>query len=324
MSLSTSRSDRQGSGTTVAVEDPDIDWAKLTIAVVGGDEREQEIARLAGETGARVRAYGFPWPDAGIQRVTLADDVASAMESANYILFPIPLGYDEAHLYAPHSDRPIEVNDGLFAPVATGAHAFMGRSTEALEELANAAGVTLHEYDPDRELMLLRGPAIVEGALRLAIENTSVTIHGSNVVVVGYGNIGALLVRTLVALGARVFVAARNPTQRAGAYTDGATPITLEALPDVAKKVSMIFSTVPAPVVDREVLGQLPKGSLVLDIAPPPAHANLELAAEMGLRAVWARGLGNRAPVTVGASQWMGLRRRITEIQGEKDRRDRN
>jgi len=84
----------------------------------------------------------------------------------------------------------------------------------------------------------------------------------------------------------------------------------------------MVFSTVPARVVGREVLERLPRGSLVLDIAPPPHHADLDLAAELGHRAVWARGLGRRAPVTVGNSQWMGLRRRIEEIERRKRERD--
>jgi dipicolinate synthase subunit A len=77
----------------------------------------------------------------------------------------------------------------------------------------------------------------------------------------------------------------------------------------------MVFSTVPAQVVDRSILERLPTGTLVLDIAPPPDHADLELAAQLGHRAVWARGLGKRAPVTVGQSQWTGLRRFITEIE---------
>jgi dipicolinate synthase subunit A len=80
----------------------------------------------------------------------------------------------------------------------------------------------------------------------------------------------------------------------------------------------MVFSTVPAQVVGRDLLERLPRGSLVLDIAPPPDHADLDLAAELGHRAVWARGLGRRAPVTVGRSQWMGLRRYIEEIERER------
>ena len=291
-----------------------FDWANRRIAVVGGDERDPEIARLAAETGATVTAFGIPWPDQGIPGVEQVDSASEAVDGADYILFPIPLGVGSA-IYAPHAREPIVVDESVFSKAAPGAYAFCGRVTKEIEAAAAAAGVLIHEYDYDRELMMLRGPAIVEGALEQAIEATDVTINDADVVVVGFGNIGQLLARTLRGLGARVHVAARNPIQRAGAYADGLLPLTLEELPALAPSLDMVFSTVPAQIVNRSVLERLPAGTLVLDIAPPPDHADLELAAELGHRAVWARGLGKRAPITVGTSQWIGLRRFITEIE---------
>ena len=39
-----------------------------------------------------------------------------------------------------------------------------------------------------------------------------------------------------------------------------------------------------------------------------------DAAKELGLKAIWGRALGNRAPVTVGRSQWGGIRARIEAI----------
>jgi dipicolinate synthase subunit A len=294
--------------------DPAVPWELRRIAVIGGDDRDPEIARLAAETGADVTAFGLPWPDGGVPRVRLAPSGPAAAEGADYLFLPIPMGVG-LHVYAPHAAEPIVADRALLSVLAAGAHVFVGRATPELQDAVDAAGLHLHEYDPDRELMLLRAPAIVEGAIQQAIENTDVTIHDASVVVVGYGMIGSLLARRLRDLGARLHVAARNPIQRAAAYADGAQPHTLEEIPDLAPDLQMIFSTVPARVVGREILERLPRGSLVLDIAPPPDHADLDLAAELGHRAVWARGLGRRAPITVGRSQWMGLRRYIEEIE---------
>jgi dipicolinate synthase subunit A len=291
-----------------------VDWRNLRIAIVGGDERDPEIARLAAETGATVRAYGVPWPEQDIPGVERVDSAHKAAEGAHYIFFPIPLGLGR-EVYAPHATEPIIADEDLFSRAEPGAYVFCGRATPEVQAAARAAGVLVHEYDPDRELMLLRAPAIVEGVLQLAIENTDVTINDAEVVVVGFGNIGQLLARTLRGLGARVHVAARNPIQRAAAYADGLFSLSLDKLPELAPTLDMVFSTVPARVVDGRVLERLPKGSVVLDIAPPPDHADLELAAQLGHRAVWARGLGKRAPITVGRSQWTGLRRYIAEIE---------
>ena len=289
--------------------------AGIGIAVVGGDEREQEIARLAAAEGADVRAYGFPWPEDGIPGVQRAATAAEALQGARYALFPIPGLAADGTLFAPGSPAPILPTAELLENLAPGAHVILGAADEHLRDAAAAAGVGLHEYEDDLELMLERGPAIVEGALALTIENTRVTIHGSTVCVVGHGTIGSLLARTLVLLGARVTVAARNPVQRAAARAAGADAVELDLLHELAPGVAMLFSTVPAPVVGRAVLERLPRGSLVMDLAAPPGGVDLDAARELGQTAVWARGLGRRAPVTVGASQWRGIQRRIDELE---------
>lgn len=291
-----------------------IEWRRITLAIVGGDEREQEIARLAGLTGATVRAFGFPWPDDGIDGVVLAPSAEAAMDGAEYALLPIPRGVG-SRLYSPESAEPIEIARPLFERLRRDAHVFCGRVTDALLEASDGLPVIMHDYDADRALMLLRAAGVVEGVIEAAIANTDVTIHGAVVAVVGYGNIGALLARDLRTLGADVHVVARNPVQRAAALAAGMRALPPEDLLDLAPALSMVFSAVPARVVDREVLERFPPGSLVLDIVPPPDRSDLEAAAELGHRAVWARGLGRRAPITVGRSQWSGIRARIEELE---------
>ena len=99
--------------------------------------------------------------------------------------------------------------------------------------------------------MLQRTPAILEGLLKIVIENTAITIHNSHACVVGQGTIGAVLTRYLVALGAHTHIAARNPEQRAAAFVAGATPHLLEELPELAPTLDFIFSTVPTRVRRR-------------------------------------------------------------------------
>jgi dipicolinate synthase subunit A len=285
---------------------------------VGGDRREQEIARQAGMTGADVRVFGFPWPEKGIANVTRAKEAASALRGANIALFPIPGMSAEGALFAPSVSEPIVPDSAMLGGMRAPAHIILGWANDALKAHCLSLSITLHEYEWDVELMLLRGPAIVEGMLKAIIENTDITIHNSQVCVVGQGTIGSLVMRSMIALGAHTHVAARNPVQRAAAFAAGARAHPLEELASLAPKLDTIISTVPAQIVGRAVLGRLPEHTLLVDLAAPPGGIDREAAKELGLKFVWARGMGSRAPVTVGASQWSGIKNRIEAICGEQ------
>jgi len=295
-----------------------VDWPKLKIGMLGGDKREQEIARRAAMTGAEVRACGFPWPVHGIPGVQQLTDPAAVLKGARFALFPIPGISASGALFAPAAPAPIIPDRAILSGMAPRAHIILGWADKNLKAHADALSIKLHEYEWDRSLMLQRTPAIIEGLLRIVIENTATTIHDANACVVGQGTVGAVLARYLVALGAHTHVVARNPEQRAAAYVAGATPHVLAELADLAPRLDLLFSTVPARVVGEDVLARLPKSALVVDLAAPPGGVDFDAAKQLGLNAIWGRGLGSRAPVTVGASQWGGIRERIEKILQEE------
>jgi dipicolinate synthase subunit A len=295
-----------------------VDWSNLVIGMLGGDKREQEIARRAGATGAEIRAYGFPWPDSGIPDVRHIADPAEVLKGARFALFPIPGISANGALFAPAAAAPIIPDRAMLSGMAPRAHIILGWADKNLKAHCEALSIELHEYEWDRSLMLQRTPAIVEGLLKMVIENTAITIHDAQACVVGQGTIGAVLARYLVALGAHTHVAARNPEQRSAAYVAGATPHTLEELPQLAPQLDLLFSSVPTRVVGENVLSRLKKSAFIADLAAPPGGVDLDAAKRLGITAVWARGLGSRAPVTVGASQWGGVRERIETILQEE------
>ncbi|UVO35517.1 serine carboxypeptidase [Bradyrhizobium arachidis] len=293
-------------------------WHNTVIAIVAGDAREQEIARCAVRAGAVVRAYGFPWPDEGIEGVYHAADAADALKGAHIALFPIPGISAEGALFAPKCPEKIIPTREMLAGMRPSANIILGWADANLKAHCEALGIALHEYEWDVDLMLLRGPAIVEGVLKVIIENTQITIHKSSVCLVGQGTIGSLLTKTLVGLGARIHVAARNPVQRAAAYAAGADVLTLEQLPAILPGTDILIGSVPKRLLERDQLALLPKHALLVDVAAPPGTIDRDAAAELGLKAIWARGMGARAPITVGRSQWTGISRRIEDILERK------
>ena len=115
-----------------------IDWSKLSIGMLGGDRREQEIARRAAATGADVRACGFPWPEQGIPGVRQMNDPAAVLKGARFALFPIPGIAANGALFAPAAPAPIIPDRALLSGMAPRAHIILGWADKDLKAHADA------------------------------------------------------------------------------------------------------------------------------------------------------------------------------------------
>src|SRR5262245_44223781 len=129
----------------MATEAATIDWSKITIGMLGGDRREQEIARLAAATGAQVRAHGFPWPVHGIPGVQHLTQPADVLEGARFALFPIPGISASGALFAPSAPAPIVPDRALLARMAPRAHIILGWADQNLKAHCEALSIKLHE-----------------------------------------------------------------------------------------------------------------------------------------------------------------------------------
>ncbi|MCL4424899.1 MAG: dipicolinic acid synthetase subunit A, partial [Firmicutes bacterium] len=164
-----------------------------------------------------------------------------------------------------------------------------------------AAGVRVIPYRERDDFAILNSIPSAEGALQVAMENLPVTLHGSTALVLGLGRTGLTLARMLCGLGARTVVVARNPAQLARAAEMGCCPVPLRNLGAVIREGTVVFNTIPALVLNREVLGKAQPELLIIDLASAPGGTDFAGAGELGLKTIWALGLpGKVAPRTAG------------------------
>lgn len=287
--------------------------AGVKAALIGGDARELQILRLMRAEGMEVRVIGLPPGAEEIIGRPQEKAVADAVAGARALVLPIPgLGADDS-IYAPKWPDKLHLRPEDLKRCATGAVVVMGWASVTLGKAIADAGMRLREYEKDDELMILRSRAIAEGALKIAIENTEVTLHREPVLVLGFGRVAQTLVGTLLALRADVSLVARNPVQLARAWEMGAVPIELKGLAATIGRARVIMNTAPARLLDEKMLALTAPDALIMDLSAPPGGVDFEAAKKLGRKAVWARGLGSRAPITVGRSQWKGVRRILVE-----------
>ncbi|HHV54349.1 MAG TPA: dipicolinate synthase subunit DpsA [Firmicutes bacterium] len=275
--------------------------AGVTVAVLGGDQREAELVRALLAEGAGVRLAAYPErPD--WQAATRCDTLEEALEGARAVIAPMT-GVDEAGFIrvVPDGKTRLRITEVSLQLLPPGTPFLIGTARPFLKEWCSRAGLRLIEMAEVDEIAILNSIPTAEGVIYLAIGELPITLHGSRVVVVGFGRTGQTLARVLDALGASTAVVARDRAQRARAYEMGLDPYPLEALREVVKGGQLVINTVPALVITEEVLRAMPPGTLVIDIASAPGGTDFSAAERLGIPAILALGLpGKIAPRTAG------------------------
>ena len=274
---------------------------ELNIWVVGGDLRQAKLAQLLAEDGHTVHTYALGQPQDTVPGLTTENTLRHASK-ADCVILPLTASAGNGLLNAPLalSEYPLSLILDRLSP-----RQFLcgGRLDPETEALARERGLTIHDYFAREELTVANAVPTAEGAVQLAMEHLPITIHGSKVLVIGFGRVGRLTAQRFQALGAKVSVAARKYEQLAWAQAMGLGGEHLAHLRGWLCGYDLIVNTVPARVLGREELEDVKSDCLILDLASKPGGVDLGAAGELGLTVIWALALpGKVAPVTAGAA----------------------
>lgn len=283
--------------------------AGLRVAVVGGDKRvEYCIPRLT-RAGARVYAVGLDGLPDSCDVVHV--ELRRAFQECHVVLLPMQGMSADGAVKTSYSEQRLILDRSLAAP---GLLVLSGVACGELKELSRQNGWRLVEIAEDDELAYLNSIPTAEGAVRLAQERATKTIHGSRALVAGYGRCGSTLAHLLKAMGAEVLASSRRPSDLARAYALGITPLAPGDLPRVLPSLDLIFNTVPGPVFSRDLLYLTRRDVIIVDIASAPGGVDFAAAEELGRTAMLAPGLpGKYTPETAGQVLGRVLPRIIVE-----------
>lgn len=274
--------------------------AGVTIAVLGGDDRELILISKLLTMGANVKVAGISRLNNN-QNVQCFHQVGEAVQNAAFVILPMP-GIDEQGIIrAKYSEVPLILNQESMLSFRPECVVVVGFARPLLRELVSSRSLRMIEIAEMDEVAILNSIPSAEGAIQMAMESTDITIHGSRCIVLGFGRCGCTLARMLAALGAKTSVAARKPKDLARISEMGLQPLTYQDLPEYIGEADIIFNTVPFLVLDRKLLEITNSGVYICDIASAPGGVDFAAAHELGRRAELAPGLpGKVAPRTAG------------------------
>lgn len=270
-----------------------------TAAVLGGDRRMAEAVRFFVRAGLDVRVAGMP-PEERVAEARTCSAV-DALSGACAVVLPVQGLSGDGRVFTQKGAPECRVDlDGL-RRMQRGATVFTGLGNPYIRGLCGEAGLALVEYREADEFAIWNSIPSAEGAIQMAMEATPFTLFGSRSLVLGFGRTGKALALLLRGLYSDVTVVARDELDRARTWAGGYRHIRWSRLLQAVANTDVIFNTVPAPVLTREVLQAAPRHAVVIDVASAPGGTDFEAAEELGLTAKLAPGLpGIVAPVTAG------------------------
>lgn len=273
----------------------------LNILILGGDRRELELYYHLKGIGARVYLYGFDG-EAPFKKKYIARDLAAELSRAHVIITPLNGIEEDGIIYTPLFKEKIGLYQKVFQDgIQSGTLFISGYLNTKIKKMLQQKGALVCETREMDEISILNAIPTAEGAIQVAMQHTEITINGSQCLVLGFGRCGRVLAETLKGLGANVIVAARRSNVLAWVSASRMVPLPLYELAREIHKADIVFNTIPAVVVDAEVLCNVKKEVLLIELATFPGGIDFAAAKRMGIKTHILPGLpGKIAPKTAG------------------------
>lgn len=265
------------------------------VSIIGGDLRIVKLSEMLVEEGAEVFTYGLEMADN--VETKKCKSLQEAVSLADIIIGPIPLTSNGETINSPFSKEKINVKDLM--ELLTNKIFIAGSIKSDIYHLAEENNIQIIDILKREELSVLNAVSTAEGAIKVAIEETPKNLHGSNILVLGFGRIGKILAHMLSGLGAKVACEARKNSDLAWIKAYGYEPVPLPELNQNLEKYDIIINTIPYMVLDKDALENVKKDALVIDLASNPGGVDRVAIKERQIKFVWALSLpGKISPVT--------------------------
>ncbi len=272
---------------------------RKNVSVIGGDKRLIYAAKRLLRLGYTVTAVETAAPpDASAMENT---DLAGALQN-DILLFGLPFSKDGNTVFAPFAKAPIPIEK--IGDLLGNRHTVLaGMLRPETAGMLRRSGASVIDYFADETFTQYNAVLTAEALVSMLIKALPCALQGAEIGVTGYGRIGSVFARYLIALGAKVTVFARRTETRLRAEKEGITALSFEDLRNRCGLFRALVNTVPAPVLHYDTLKNLPRACILIEAASAPYGIEEAAAKELGFIYIPAPGLpGKYAPESAGAA----------------------
>ncbi len=271
-----------------------------SFSIIGGDLRTIKLAKMLANEGNKIYTYGLEKAEElkDNSNIIFTEKISKAIpKDVEVVIGPIPFTSNGVNINAPFGEKEISIREMIH--YLEGKILIAGSISPEIYDMSNDDYIEIIDIMKREELAVLNTISTAEGAIEIAISNTNKIIHGSEVLILGFGRIGKVLARKMAGLSAKVTCAARKDEDLAWIRAYGHKETNINALEENLSQYDIILNTVPHLVLNKERLQYVKKDALLMDLASNPGGIDKKEAKELNLKLVWALALpGKVAPVT--------------------------
>ncbi len=269
-------------------------------AIIGGDLRIIKLAKMLADEGNIVYTFGLEKAEElkEYNNIIFTEKLSKAVpENVEVVIGPIPFSSNGININAPFSKEEISIRE--LVHYLNAKILIAGSILPEVYNMANDEYVEIIDIMKREELAVLNTISTAEGTIEIAIANTTKIIHGSKVLILGFGRIGKVLARKMEGLSAKVTCAARKDEDLAWIRAYGYNETNINDLGKNLEEFDVIINTVPHLILNKEKLQYVKEDCLLIDLASNPGGIDKKETKEKNLKLIWALALpGKVAPVT--------------------------
>lgn len=255
--------------------------SRQTILLIS-DMRQVYLAEILTKKGINVRCLDIRNNETVKEQL---EKLKTFLAEADMLVLPIPVS---------KIAEQQKLNDILNKNLVNGTRVLGGCFSQEQVEILKRRDIHYLDFMEDKVVTEENAVATAEGVIAELVNKSPYNIDEAKIIVTGYGCCGKAVAERLAALGARVTVLARRREVRKQAKKDGFYAVDFAFGPEEAMGAAMLVNTVPAPVVTRTIIRELPRDAYILDIASAPGGTDFEFARECGIRADLVLGIPGR------------------------------
>src|SRR5574344_1200202 len=245
------------------------------ILILGGDRRQKYLYYELLDHNYQVCAFCVP-------DLESENSLSDLLDHCTVLILPIPYTKDKSTIYTQDSTVSLPI-DYVVSHIHPKTTIYGGCFKSEFLDCCSKLSLITKDFMDNPEFELFNSIATAEGAIAEAIIHSPINVHQTHCLILGYGKCGKSIASRLKGLNAYTTVCARNPLQLADAYENGHQYCVLNDLSNDIGKYDFIFNTIPAMVLNRDILCNAKSDVTIIDIASKPGGTDFDACRHFGL-----------------------------------------